>query len=383
MTTKVLSGKRILVISPQAWDKVRVSKHHYAITLAEKGNTVFFLNPPSDEGPSMRQEETSYPGLSIIHYRPFFPVAIRFRLGWLFRRLMAVQVKRLMREIGGVDIVWCFEPNLYADLEIFGARVKIFHPVDVFTQDHAVKVAKSADVIFSVSPTILSYFSHLGKPGYFVNHGLGKDFVLRALERREVFPPMGEKRKMGYVGNLLIPYIDRDLLRNVIEGCADVEFHMIGPYASGQSSLGSGSNDAEAFIRFLLSCSNVVLTGPMGSAQLAERLAKMDGFLICYSNKHAGYDLSNSHKILEYLSAGKAIITTPVLAYLDKTELVTMPVGLPEEEYPRFFIDAISNLENLNTDLMQEKRRQFALENTYQNQVARIEQILQELKLIG
>ena len=41
-----LTNKTILVISPQAWGQMYLSKHHYALTLAQLGNTVYFLNPP-------------------------------------------------------------------------------------------------------------------------------------------------------------------------------------------------------------------------------------------------------------------------------------------------------------------------------------------------
>ena len=40
--------KDILIISPESWDEHSVSKHHYAMTLAARGSSVFFLNPPDD-----------------------------------------------------------------------------------------------------------------------------------------------------------------------------------------------------------------------------------------------------------------------------------------------------------------------------------------------
>jgi hypothetical protein len=376
-----LDGKRILIISPQAWDKVRVSKHHYAITLAEMGNKVYFLNPPSSEVRKIQLTPSGIEGLAIVQYRPFFPMNIRFRFPGVFSMLMAIQVKQLVKFLGPLDIVWCFEPNLYGNLRLFSAKVKIFHPVDVFTNSHAEKVAGSSDIIFSVSPTILHHFQHLGKPSHFVNHGLAQDFVLRT-KVHDVKPLTPGKVRIGYVGNLLIPYLDRVLLKGIIMACPDVEFCMIGPYAKGQSSLGSGSDEAEAFISFLQTCKNVKLFGPLGSAALADQLSEMDGFLICYSDQYPGYDLSNSHKILEYLSSGKAIITTPILAYLDKTDLINMPVGLKHDVYLRFFVEAIRNLEKLNSEELQRKRKELALANTYRDQVAKIGKILTTLNLI-
>src|SRR5450755_3125876 len=51
-----LKNKTILIISPQAWGQMYISKHHYAITLAKLGNTVYFLNPPELENAKQARE---------------------------------------------------------------------------------------------------------------------------------------------------------------------------------------------------------------------------------------------------------------------------------------------------------------------------------------
>jgi hypothetical protein len=43
-----LSGKNILLISPESWGQNHVSKHHYATELS-KNNKIYFLNPPSSK----------------------------------------------------------------------------------------------------------------------------------------------------------------------------------------------------------------------------------------------------------------------------------------------------------------------------------------------
>ena len=44
-----MNNKVILVLSPQAWGKMMLAKHHYALELAKAGNTVYFLNPPDND----------------------------------------------------------------------------------------------------------------------------------------------------------------------------------------------------------------------------------------------------------------------------------------------------------------------------------------------
>jgi len=146
----ILRGKKILLISPQSWDKVKVSKHHYALTLAGMGNDVYFLNPPlSGKGASFEKKPGAEPGITVVSYRPALPTKLRFRFRKLFDLLMRREVKRLVRRIGvHFDIVWSFEPNLYTDLRTFGASCRIFHPVDLFEQASALDTAASADIVF-------------------------------------------------------------------------------------------------------------------------------------------------------------------------------------------------------------------------------------------
>lgn len=377
--SKALEGKNILLISPQAWHKVRVSKHHYATVLAERGNKVFFLNPPgSSQGFAITHSGLS--NLDIVDYSPFFPLSIRFRSSQLFDLLMKWQVKLLLRKLKvSFDIVWCFDPNLYTDLSVFSAPVKIFHPVDLFDQKSAYITASTAQVIFSVSPSILEKFSSLGVPSFLINHGLGKEFVSVAQDQTSA--ESRQRKKIGYVGNLQIPYLDRDLLRKVIYACPEVDFHFIGPYESGQSSLGNGDKEARSFIKYLQASSNVVLMGPMGTEELAGYMKQLDAFLICYSSNIQGYDLSNTHKMLEYLSTGKPVISTPIKAYVDHGDIISMPLRLEERSYPEFFINGIKNISGMMSAEKIRMRKTLALANTYYQQTERIAAILTDLKL--
>jgi len=41
------TNKTIFILSPQPWGKMHISKHHYAIELAKKGNLIYYFNPPA------------------------------------------------------------------------------------------------------------------------------------------------------------------------------------------------------------------------------------------------------------------------------------------------------------------------------------------------
>lgn len=358
---------------------MKVSKHHYAVTLAEMGNDVYFLNPPDShqEGFSVTPVQD---GVRVVSYKPFFNLSIRFRFGFIYRILMRRQVAKLMAELNiEPDIVWCFDPNLYPDLAAFRAPVRIFHPVDVFRHKAAMRIARTAQILFSVSPSILDFFRPIGRPMYFINHGLGAVFAKLAGEE-----PVqgGGLQHICYVGNLLIPYLDRALVEKVIKAFPEKTFHFIGPYESAHSSLGDGDEEARKFIEVLRQCGNVVLHGAKGSAELVELMKEMDAFMLCYTGSKTGYDLSNSHKILEYLSTGKPIVSTPILAYQSAADLIYMPEGIDESEYDRFFVDVLRNRAMAESPDLARERKKLALQNTYQQQVTRIEEKLAAHKLL-
>lgn len=148
-----LRGKVILLISPESWGKLFISKHNYAVTLAARHNTVYFLSPVENElsrGEVKIIPVNEYPGLSVIKYQPFFPLILRFHAKWLFDRLMKYQVKRVLKKISTpIDIVWDFNcSNLFPDLRIFQAKFSIFHPVDLIQFKPGEN--KISDVILSV-----------------------------------------------------------------------------------------------------------------------------------------------------------------------------------------------------------------------------------------
>ena len=158
-----LKSKSILLISPQAWGKMFVSKHHYAIELAKKGNTVYFLNPPE---PSTRKEKITIeasdvqPGLFIIHHKLSFPYNIKFHFITLFHALMKGHIKRILKKIGTpIDIVWSFDlGNLYPFQFFPASAFKIFHPVDEPLNETAMQSGKGAQIIFSVTREILEKY---------------------------------------------------------------------------------------------------------------------------------------------------------------------------------------------------------------------------------
>jgi glycosyltransferase involved in cell wall biosynthesis len=372
-----LRGLNILVISPNEWGNMRVSKHHYAAALAHRGNRVFFLNPPNARARERLriQRVEGIEGLSTITYRPYVPFVIRFRSRLVFNAIAAAHVRWLLKAIGVLfDVVWCFDVNLYSDLRWFRAPLKIFHPVDQVLLPYQIDVAASADVVISVSDEILRNMRKHDTPQLQVEHGLSSEFVDLA-ERRitETEFLRNDPIRVGYIGNLLMTYLDRDALLDIIARHERMEFNFWGPRSPHESNVGGeDSRESVAFIRTLESRPNVILHGPQPPADLAQQIGDMDVLLMCYAVARDPNRGCNSHKILEYMSTGRAIVANHVSDYVNKQGLIEMMPADGRETLAELFDDVIREIDRHNSPERRRKRLDYALDNSYSKQIDRI-----------
>ncbi len=373
-----LSGKTILVLSPQPWGNMRLSKHHYAETLAKLGNTVYFIGPPekgiSLAAPTVEPDPDS--GVSVLKYRFFFPEILRFKAFALYRLFMRLVVARILRFTGKADLVWDFlNTPLFPEISMFRANAWIRHPVD-----HVPSGGESGakpDLVLSVSPHILEPYRERGWPAYYLAHGLSAGFVPLAESRLKipVYQP-GQPVKVGYVGNVRFGKIDRELVLTLVEAHPEVEFHFFGTYLP-EAGFGHPSDTAASdFVMKLQAQPQVKLHGSVKPAQLATHLEQLDVFLVAYALDNDPNQNANSHKIIEYLSTGRAVVSTHISAYAG-TDLLVMP-DTPGDNLtvPELFSDVVRNLETWNSVEKQQTRIAFALDNTYASHVRRVEGFL-------
>lgn len=377
-----LRGKVILLISPESWGKLFISKHNYAVTLAARHNTVYFLSPVENElsrGEVKIIPVNEYPGLSVIKYQPFFPLILRFHAKWLFDRLMKYQVKRVLKKISTpIDIVWDFNcSNLFPDLRIFQAKFSIFHPVDLIQFKPGEN--KISDVILSVSKHSLAKLDYLKTPSFFINHGLSELYVNAAMNRTETPKKHNDILQVCYIGNILINTLDRQVVINLVKTFKQVHFNFIGPYKNTDNNIGFASMNKEdqLFIDFLQTSENVTLKGVMKGEEICKILDDFDLFFLCYKETPF-FKNDNSHKVLEYLSSGKVIVTSSLEYYKD-VELMVMSETSDNSDIPFLFEKVIGNIEFWNAEITQKKRIEYAVKNSYENQIERIEEIISPL----
>ncbi len=380
--TEVLAGKTVLLISPQPWDHIPVSKHHYALELASRGNRVFFLERP-DPGRPCAPTVTrlpDHPGVAIVRYRPWIPSAVRYHAARVLGGLLRREVRGILRALPAPpDVVWCFDPNAFPDLAAFGAPLTIYHPVDRLERRHQVAVARSADLVLSVSPEILASVDGAGVPTRFVHHGLAPPFaaLARAGLKTTPSPRAPGPLRVGYAGNLVRPAIDRTAIRAMVEAHPAVEFHFWGPRTPTPLERPRADPDAIAFPGELERHRNARFHGALPPSRLASALQRMDCLLLAY-DRDRQYDRSNAHKILEYLSTGRVIVSSRIALYAGEPDLVRMPER-DDGPLSALLPETLDALPRLNDPGLQDRRRRLALEHTYTRQLDRIDAIVSRL----
>jgi glycosyltransferase involved in cell wall biosynthesis len=365
---------------------MRVSKHHYAIEMALRGNQVYFIEPPRLENTGINiRRSGENDSLFLVSYKPVFR-GKRFLPAALFRAMLRWQIKLLIKEIGKKpDLVLCFHPFLFEQLNWFKSNKAIYFAADLVNSDEMPPEVFSADFCLAVSDTIHKKLSASGKSVYLIQHGLNRHFANTA---KELLGSPDSKRdfsketlKVGYTGNLLMGGMDRQTMRKVIEANPDVKFIFWGQYdlAGGNFSVGL-DEEITGFVEFLKVCSNVELRGAVTPEALSQQMSEADVFWICWKIG-AGkiWDGSNSHKLMEYLSTGKPVISHYVSSYKDSDILDMLP-DVSNENYVEHFGRVLKRVRAGEPAETTKKRISFALSNTYEKQIERIESLINEGK---
>lgn len=356
--------KTVYLISPEPWGDNMISKHHYALLLASKGHQVYYFNPPTDQF-ALRSINDN---LTVVSYKKLgglnrIPSAFRSILQkWQFNKL------RRKLSISNPDLVWSFDPFVFQNLHVFGGKaLKIYHSVDDHSTHLEAQIAKSADIVFAISDLILRKFDTIDKPKYFINHGLANHFVEKTPKSNA---RNNQKLRIGYVGNLNHPFMDYPKLLNLVEENQGIQFTFIGPYQTANLTRKVLFHDE---ITRLKSSPNVDLLGSVPSHELPNLIDQFDAFLLCYHSTRNKTYTSNSHKLLEFLSTGKPIVSH----YIDQYKGSAAKEGLILMEDDKHslrekFHELITDFEKYQNAELALQRIELAKANTYENQWQRI-----------
>lgn len=341
---------KVLLISPQHWGTMRVTKHHYAIELAKLGHEVFFLEPTEA---SWKWNQTAFnitpsdtEGIKLVKQQINVPYNLKFHSKVFFNWFIKRHIKKLEKQLGPFDLVWSFDLTNAMPLSYFSnMSKKIFFAADWPLTSDAVKSAEGANLLVSVAQEILDqYPPKVNTKKLLIDHGVAECFIE---EGKKPFVKTDDVIRIGMSGNFLRPDIDRPALLEIIKTHTNLLFECFGAYELKNSNLG-GSTDQETvdFIEALKQAPNVILHGMVSPEILAKELSRMDAFLICYDVEKDQSKGTNYHKVMEYLAYGRPIVSNYVSRYATDTDNFIMP----ENAEMRLQLDLIkvllSKLEN-------------------------------------
>ncbi|MBL4898766.1 MAG: hypothetical protein JKX76_03845 [Colwellia sp.] len=363
--------KTVLIVSNVEWSDFQVSKHHYAATLSTICKKVYYLSPPLLTGRNKIALSAIDGQNNLIEVKVELavPQLVRFQ----FYKLYVLYVKRVMRKLkkalDDIDLVWSFEHVKYPEIEVFNAPLNIYHPVDQLDDENEMRFANKNDIVLSCSYDVLEKLKDCKPPKHFINHGLATPYA--NIKPRTL---NDAKIKVGFVGNLIVPQIDYHTFTTIIKSHPDLNF-----YFYGKSDVSDSTPDVmKNFVTLIRNSDNCKLMGVVNPTELAGEINTMDIMILCYDMNVMSRG-NNSHKILEYLSTGKPIVSNYIGLY-EGSGLLEMLESTDNSKYVELFDNTILNLRALQSESESEKRRSFALDNTYKKQIKRIEQHLNDLQ---
>ncbi len=363
--------KVVLILSPQPWNYLFISKHHYARELA-KGNYVYYVGPP-EHGEHFSyscSDEENNKRLKIVSYTILCPNWLRFRFPSLYKKIVRYYlIKFLVKLCDQADV--CIDFGCYQQfdsMDFIRARFKIFFPVD----DDIIlgnNLDRGANLILTVSQNVQRKYTD-GRC-FLIGHGLAEEFSTHALNRTQQWIK-GDKIRVGCSGNLFIRYLDIATLQDLILRNPKVEFHFFGSLNANRS------NEQECkWLQFLKSTANVRLHGMLSAASLAKAYDEMDILLLCYRPDYINYHGDNSHKVLEYLSSGKTIVSSYLSMYKD-SKLIEMAPKDRNDFIIIIFQKVVTLLSEYNSYANSQFRTQYALDNTYQKNLSKIVTLIEK-----
>jgi hypothetical protein len=362
---KFLQHKKILLISPEAWGKSKVSKHHYAIIAGKFGNKVWFLQP-SNAFNSIAEPIPQH--ITLVEDRYRFR-GLR-RLPTLLRKLI---FKRLIKKMESdlqtqFDVVWNFDNSRFYDLDCFDAELTIHHCMDYHYHFQFERASRSADICFGVTDGIVENLKKYNPNSFFIHHGyqevIGSTYSLM---------PSTQKLRAVFVGNFMRKDIAWNWLHQVTTQFDNIHFYFVGNY--GISNLSQTIDpDITKQIEEISQHPNVTFMGELNESDSWSAICQSDILFAAFRADRYPEIFANLHKIMTYLATGKPIVINRIMQFESTPNLLLMAYS--EDEFIAHFKLLSTKPETQFGEFARKNRIEFAYNNTYEKQFARIDQLI-------
>lgn len=356
-----LRGKHVLLISPEPWEGVKLSKHHLAEALAAHGCHVHFLPPPDPSATDI--EIVQHVGMDHVRYPHWLkgvnhlPKAVHL---WYYRRL----IRRIERSVGHrMDLIWCFDTSRMQWFPGQG-RLGVLHLVDLDILHQGEGLMRTADVVFTTTGPIAERVRRaapkatIHKVGHALHGGWLVDTEGLSTQRSTV------PARAVFAGLLATHYVDWAAMRAVFEAYPSIAFDLYGPH--------HGHTDPD--LEHVRTLANVHFHGLVPKDQLIGHVRSADILFLLYRTDILLDQLAYPHKMLEYLSTGNVVVCSRTLEMDAYSDLVVM--ANERDDALATFRKAVHDFASLNTEPKRMARIAFAAERSMDKLILRLSTLI-------
>lgn len=360
-----LKNKNILIISPESWGISFLSKHHYALILAELGNRVWFLNAPHNPTIGLSKEITEQTFGRLHLLNDITPKGIRFMPKFLQKIIMRRLMNRLEKAAGAkFDLIWSFDNSRFFHLDCFDSY-SIHHVVDLQMDFNLREACMSADLCLGVTSEIASRMKLFNSNSHLIRHGWRQPIdVISKLQ------PNSDRPRAVYLGNLLMKSFDAELMLRLAKTYQNCDFILIGSTTTNHLTR-DVDFERLATLALLKACPNVKFIGELFYDEAFATINVCDIMLLMYFNFNRPFD--NSSKLMSYLSTGKVVVSNPVSEY-SNTDLLCFAAD--RDSFIELFGRVVSDLDFWNSNKKTTERKNYVQQYSYSNLISEIDSLI-------
>jgi glycosyltransferase involved in cell wall biosynthesis len=382
----MLADRDIICISGVAWDSYQLSLHQYMSRLAQAHRVLFVNRPVALPSAIVRgarggEEDRAVARGRVRHIEerlyvadppPALPLRFERPVTIVNQALRSSFVARVARNLGfGRPVLWVHDLDAAGVVQRLDAWVSLYwvtddHPTGpAFRANRTNRVAamrarerellRKVDLVLTTAPQLRDAKASFNSNSHCVPHGVDIDHFARAANPET--PPALPLRAIrgpiiGFVGQIN-ERLDRELVTLVARAHPEWSIVFVGPVVR--------DHDVGA----LRALQNVHFVGPASLDRLPEFLKPMAVCTVPFLvNEHTR--TMNPLKILEYLAAGKPVVSTPLPAMPAYEPHVAVASG------PVEFAAAIEQALAEDGDVRRRSRAEFAGRQSWESRLEEI-----------
>jgi len=399
LTKDSIEGRDIIVVGQQPWDtEIGSNCKNIALEFSKK-NRVLYVNSPldritlwrnkKDPKTSRRLDIIKGKEKGLIHIQHniwnFYPDCMVESINWISstkifsffnkfnNRKLAKSIQKAIEELDFKDFILFNDNEMFKGFflnDLLKPAVSIYYSRDNmvavdYWKKHGVRlepllIAKN-DLCVANSTFLAEYCGQFNPHSFDVGQGCDLDiFVSNKEKEAPVDVAAISGTVVGYVGALQSIRLDIDIIAHIASSRPEWTVVLVGP----EDELFKSSN--------LHQFKNILFTGGRPISELPDYINFFD---VCINPQLINEVTIGNYprKIDEYLAIGKPVVATATKAMETFSDFVYLAQN--KEEYVLLIEKALKD----NSGLKELERREFALEHTWENSVAKIYTAVKQL----